>query len=680
MRIAFGYTAPLPFASRGQLPRRLSAMLRLGVQRVKSLRLAWARWSVYGVLLLVIAASIGLSIVMERAGSSIRSSAGPMLDQSLPQLRHLGNLDASLQRYQQALDQLSGAPASQQHFLALLPSLRADLERDFLALRLGMGAQPELAAVNAHYWRLLAQGQPLVREVQDAARNGQLARLALLVEAQYRDAAQLRARVSLLRDDVQQTIYAGGEAAEKNALGMTRLVHLFDLLALLSSGFLLYHVRARFRVEEQLAHQAGHDPLTGLAHRRSFEARLRSLPSTPHAVVLGTIDRFTRIVGGLGHSFGDQMIVGLLGRIRQAAECSGGEVYRLDGANFAILYQWPRESAEFEAALSALREEVGVPYSWQGHEIFTTLSLGAVSYPLHGREPEALLRNADAALQLARRAGGDTVVPYCEEINAQAGQRIATEAALRHAVERGELELHYQPQQALADGALVGFEALLRWRRDGQLVPPDQFIALAEESGLIVGIGDWVLEEACRQLCDWHRQGRTVPVAVNISPRQFAAPGFLPHLEALLATSGIKPELLELEITEGVVMEDAESAIALLQRLRSLGLRLAIDDFGTGYSSLAYLSRFPIDKLKIDQSFVRNMASVGEQRAIVQATIGLGHSLGLSVIAEGVETEAQRSLLCGWQCDQMQGYYYSRPLPAAAATRFLLDSQQQQAA
>ena len=682
MPIAFGYPATLPFAARGPLSRRLAAVLRLGVQRLKAVRLSLARWSVYGVLLVVIAASIGLSVVMERASSGIRSSAGPMLDRSLPQLRHLGNLDSSLQRYQQALDQLSGAPASQQHFLALLPSLRADLERDFLALRLGMGAQPELAAVNAHYWRLLAQGQLLVREVQDAARNGQLARVAVLVEAQYGEAARLRASVVLLRDDVQQTIYAGGEAAEKNALGMTRLVHLFDLLALLSSGFLLYHVRARFRVEEQLAHQAGHDPLTGLAHRRSFEARLRSLPSAPHAIVLGTIDRFTRIVGGLGHSFGDHMIVGLMKRISQAAECSGGEVYRLDGANFAILYQWPRESAEFDAALSALREEVGVPYSWQGHEIFTTLSLGAVSYPLHGREPEALLRNADAALQLARRAGGDTMVPYCEEINAQAAQRIATEAALRHAVERGELELHYQPQQALGDGALVGFEALLRWRRDGELVPPDQFIPLAEESGLIVGIGEWVLEQACRQLGDWRRQGMAagVCVAVNISPRQFAAPGFLPHLEALLATSGVDPRLLELEITEGVVMEDAESAIALLQRLRALGLRLAIDDFGTGYSSLAYLSRFPIDKLKIDQSFVRNMASVGEQRAIVQATIGLGHSLGLSVIAEGVETEAQRSLLCSWQCDQLQGYFYSRPLPAAAAARFLLDSQQQEAA
>ena len=567
MRTVFHHTAAsLPLSGFHPFVRRLAALLRLGVQRARQLRLPFARWSVYALLMLVIAASIGLSVVMERASSGIRNSIGPLLEQT------------------------------------------------------------------------------------QSSEGG------------------------------RQAIHADGKAAEKNAMGITRLVHLFDLLALLSSGFLLYHVRARYRVEQQLAHQAGHDPLTGLAHRRSFETRLRGLPARPHAVVLGTIDRFTRIVGGLGHSFGDHMIVGLLGRMRQAAECSGGEVYRLDGANFAILYQWPRESAEFEAAVSALRDEVGVPYSWQGHEIFTSLSLGAVSYPLHGREPEALLRNADAALQLARRAGGDTLVHYSEEINAQAAQRIATEAALRHAVERGELELHYQPQQALGDDALVGFEALLRWRRDGALVAPDQFIPLAEESGLIVPIGGWVLEAACRQLQAWQEQGLAVPVAVNISPRQFAAPGFLSHLETLLATSGVKPALLELEINEGVVMEDAEAAIALLKRLRALGLRLAIDDFGTGYSSLAYLSRFPIDKLKIDQSFVRNMASVGEQRAIVQATIGLGHSLGLSVIAEGVETDEQRSLLCGWRCDQIQGYYYSRPLPAAAATAFLQGCLQRHAA
>jgi EAL domain-containing protein (putative c-di-GMP-specific phosphodiesterase class I) len=228
---------------------------------------------------------------------------------------------------------------------------------------------------------------------------------------------------------------------------------------------------------------------------------------------------------------------------------------------------------------------------------------------------------------------------------------------------------------------LIGFEALVRWRRNGQLISPADFIPLAEESGLIVSIGNWVLEEACRQVSEWQAEtGQRVIVAVNISPRQFAAPGFLAHLESLLATTHVDPASIELEITESVMVEDAEIAIALLHRLRALGLKLAIDDFGTGYSSLAYLSRFPIHKLKIDQSFVRNMHSVSEQSAIVQATIGLGHSLGLTVIAEGVETEAQRAMLSGWRCDEIQGYYYSRPLPAESALKFLEGSLQLQAA
>jgi diguanylate cyclase (GGDEF)-like protein len=489
-----------------------------------------------------------------------------------------------------------------------------------------------------------------------------------------------------LGSDLDQLRRSLGEVPELAALHgeymrITRLVHMFDALALLASGFTLYHVWARVRVEEELKHQAGHDPLTGLAHRRSFETRLAGLPAVPHAVVLGTIDRFSRIVGGFGHAFGDRMMIGLAQRMRLAAERCGGEVFRLDGANFAILYRGASDSAEFAAAIASLRTEVCTPYSCEGHEIYTTLSLGVAGYPADGGVPEVLLRNADAALQTARRAGGDTLVAYTEQLQVETGSRLDLEAQLRRSVERGELELHYQPQQTLKDGSLVGFEALLRWRRDGQLVSPAQFIPLAEESGLIVQIGDWVLEQACRQISEWQGStGEPVSVAVNISPRQFADPGFLSRIESLLARSHIDPSCIELEITEGVMMDDAEGAIELLHQLRALGLKLSIDDFGTGYSSLSYLSRFPIHKLKIDQSFVRNMQTVAEQRAIVQATIGLGHSLGLTVIAEGVETEGQRRMLEAWRCDEVQGYLYSRPLPAGAALNFLEDSLQLQAA
>jgi EAL domain-containing protein (putative c-di-GMP-specific phosphodiesterase class I) len=242
-----------------------------------------------------------------------------------------------------------------------------------------------------------------------------------------------------------------------------------------------------------------------------------------------------------------------------------------------------------------------------------------------------------------------------------------------HALDRDELELHLQPQQRLADGRLVGFEALVRWRRHGELVPPGEFIPIAEESGLVIAIGEWVLERACAQILALRAMaGRDFVVAVNISARQFGHPDFLAKIEALLRRTGINPASLELEITEGAVMERTEAAVALLHKLRALGLKLSIDDFGTGYSSLAYLKRFPIDKLKIDQSFVRQLKPGSQDAAIVQAVIGLGHTLGIDVIAEGVETIEQREWLRRLSCDQIQGYFYSRPLAEPQLYAFVI--------
>ena len=635
-----------------------------------------SRRIVYALLLLVIGASVALSAVMEHTATAIGRDAAPLLNTAIPQLRGLNDFESALLRYQLVLDKRSTASITPERFQMLEAMGRAELDATLEQLRRSLGDGPELAALHDSYQRIVALTPDFERDVgaSPAATRRMLARV-------NEEVKQLRARIDALQARVERQIYSNGDMARRNVAGITRLVHLFDLLAVMSSLFMLYHVRAKVRVEDELTHQARHDPLTGLAHRRSFEARLAALPAQPHVIVLGTIDRFSRIIGGFGHAFGDRVMVGLAHRIRAAAERSGGEVFRLDGANFAILYRLRSGTGEFDAALAGLRDEMRDPYTYEGHEIFTTLSLGAVSYPHDGAAPDVLLRNADAALQAARRAGGDTLMAYSQQLNAVAGERLDLEAQLRHAIERGELELHYQPQQCLRDGAMIGFEALIRWRRDGALVSPAQFIPLAEESGLIVAIGSWVLEQACRQISEWQGEtGQRVCVAVNISPRQFAAPGFLAQIEELLARTHIDPGCIELEITEGVVMEDAEAAIALLQRLRALGLTLAIDDFGTGYSSLAYLSRFPIHKLKIDQSFVRNMLTVPEQGAIVQATIGLGHSLGLTVIAEGVESEAQRAMLSAWRCDEIQGYYYSRPLAAAAALDFLEDGQQLRAA
>lgn len=462
--------------------------------------------------------------------------------------------------------------------------------------------------------------------------------------------------------DVTELLREGG-MVDVNINRIARLVHWFNLLALTTALFMMYHIWARFRSEDALAHQAAHDPLTGLGHRRSLEHRLQRLRGRGHVVVLGSVDRFERVIGAYGHAFADQMMMDIAHRLRTLAAAHQGEVFRLDGANFVILYRHTVQSPAFARALAALQAEMQRPFHGRTHEVFSNLSLGAAEYPRHGSEPAALLRNADAALQSARAQGGATLVAYSEELNAEAERRVDLEAQLMYAVERDELELHFQPQQSLADGELLGFEALVRWRRDGVLVPPGEFIPIAEESGLVIAIGEWVLERACAQIIALREvSGRDLVVAVNISARQFRHPDFYGKIDALLRRTGINPASLELEITEGAVMEQTEAAIALLGKLRGLGVKLSIDDFGTGYSSLSYLKRFPIDKLKIDQSFVRQLKPNSHDAAIVQAVIGLGHTLGIKVIAEGVETFDQREWLKRLACDEIQGYYYSRPL------------------
>jgi diguanylate cyclase len=453
---------------------------------------------------------------------------------------------------------------------------------------------------------------------------------------------------------------------------VAHLVHWFNLLALLTALFLMYHIWARFRSEDALAHQAAHDPLTGLGHRRALERKLRSLRGQTHALVLGSIDRFERVIGAYGYEFADQMIVEIAGRLNAVAAEHQGEVFKLDGANFVILYRHSAHTPAFDTARKALQATMSSPFVHRKHEIFASLSLGAVEYPSHCTEPATLLRHADAARQSARSAGGNMLMIYSEALNQESQRRVELEAQLVHAIQRDELELYYQPQQRLHDDALIGFEALVRWRRGDTVISPGDFIPIAEESSLVIAIGDKVLERACLKIRELRElTGEDVVIAVNIAPRQFLHPDFLSKIERLLQTTKIDPTSLELEITEGAVMEQTESAIKLLHHLRALGLKLSIDDFGTGYSSLSYLKRFPINKLKIDQSFVRQLTPHSPDSAIVEAVIGLGHTLGIHVIAEGVETNEQREWLKRLSCDEIQGYFYSRPLPCAHVLQFV---------
>src|SRR5450830_522559 len=615
------------------------------------------RWAIYGLLVVVIAAGIALFFAMARTANDIRSSTSPLLEEKIPTLRHLSDFESALLRYQLALNK---------YYVASIGRDRFDHIEDEEAA--------QMSKLLSNYNAILAMGPALEKLMANSSATAREPARALLADLNVKTNS-VRSLLDQAKHDVERSIYQVGDMANSGVDHISWLVHVYSVGMLLVALFLMYHVWARFRSENALAFAAAHDPLTGLAHRGSFERRLKTMENEPHTVVLGMIDRFERVVGGLGHAFGDRLMQEMASRIKRAAERHGGEVFRLNGANVAILYKSKGDNLNFQEALSSLQEYMRQPFEFGQHEIFSSMSMGGAEYPRDGAEHAHLLQNADAALQAARDAGGDCFVQYSNALNTRAQERLALEAQLRHAIERNELELHFQPQQGLTDDKLVGFEALVRWRRNGELISPADFIPLAEESGLIVPIGDWVLAEACRQAKIWSLETpRKFVIAVNISPRQFHHPSFLRRVTETLSESQIDPSFIELEITEGIVMRDVERTIELLEDLRKRGLTLAIDDFGTGYSSLAYLKRFSIDKLKIDQSFIRHLRPNSEDAAIVQAVINLGHHLGLSVIAEGVETANQRELLRAWGCDEIQGYFYGRPLSADKATQFIFEN------
>ncbi|MGH8632108.1 MAG: putative bifunctional diguanylate cyclase/phosphodiesterase, partial [Burkholderiales bacterium] len=310
----------------------------------------------------------------------------------------------------------------------------------------------------------------------------------------------------------------------------------------------------------------------------------------------------------------------------------------------------------------------------EGDEIISSCSVGISLYPSDGMDGDTLLKHADTAMYDAKSGGRGNFRFFSAEMNAELSQRMKIEAGLRRALERNEFVLHYQPRIGLRSGAVESLEALVRWESpESGLVAPAHFIPVAEDSGLIVPIGQWVLRAACSQLREWHASGASrIAVSVNISPRQFRRPELVEAIQHTLAETGLEPRFLEIEVTESLVMENAEDFVARLYALKALGVEVSVDDFGTGYSSLNYLKRFPVDRLKVDQSFVRDIIADQDDATIVKAIVRLGHSLGLMVTAEGVETGEQLDFLRACRCDQAQGFYFSRPLPAEEIETLIL--------
>jgi diguanylate cyclase (GGDEF)-like protein len=436
-------------------------------------------------------------------------------------------------------------------------------------------------------------------------------------------------------------------------------------------------IKERRQAEEVVRFAATHDPLTGLPNRlllaeranRVFGAAKRVGPGV--ALLFIDLDRFKNINDTLGHEAGDRLLQKVAGRLARCVRRSD-TVARQGGDEFVVLidaFQDPRDLAQVAEKILA---EVAQPITVYGKEFQVTASIGISTCPIHGDDMRALLKNADIAMYRAKQQG-NTYQFYAEQMNLHSVERLELETALRHALQRNELRLHYQPKIEARTRRITGIECLLRWQHPTiGLIPPDQLIPLAEETGLIVPIGKWALRAACLQAREWAGQGIPSPrIAVNLSARQFKSDTLLGDVTSTIVETGIDPRWVELEVTESVMMPEPERAVKLLRSLKAIGVRLTIDDFGTGYSSLAYLKRLPIDCVKIDASFVRGIPVDASDVAITETILAMAGSLGLNVVAEGVETRDQVLFLERRGCDEMQGYYFSKPLPAEELTAYL---------
>jgi diguanylate cyclase (GGDEF)-like protein len=429
----------------------------------------------------------------------------------------------------------------------------------------------------------------------------------------------------------------------------------------------------------EVNHLAYYDTLTELPNRALFEDRVTQAVAVAQRAeqTLGLLfvspDQLKKVKDTLGHLPGDLLIKEVATRLKGCVS-KADTVARFGGEEFAFLLTASVQTKDVVEMIGAIREVLKPPFDLDGHELFVTASVGISLFPLDGEDCQSLLKNAGAALCRARNSGGNTYQFYTSDMHAIASKRLALETSLRHAIENGKLLLHYQPRVAMDSLLIIGVEALVRWPHPQLgLVPPADFIHLAEETGLILPLGEWVLRTACRQNRTWQDQG-FVPMrmGVNISARELQGQSLAEIVVQVLHETSLAPEFLELELTESSVMSDAAAAIEVLTRLKTMGVTILVDDFGTGFSSLSYLKRLPIDALKIDQSFVRDLTTDPDDASLIMAIITLAHNLRLRVVAEGVETEEQLRFLHLLRCDEIQGFMFSKPLPADGLERLLV--------
>ncbi|MCW8889837.1 MAG: EAL domain-containing protein [Sedimenticola sp.] len=437
-----------------------------------------------------------------------------------------------------------------------------------------------------------------------------------------------------------------------------------------SNDKLQKEIGIRTQAEKNLKHLAHHDTLTNLPNRLLLDARLEHAIQRAHrnqsqlAVLFLDLDNFKHINDSLGHIAGDQLLQKVTLRLNQATRADD-TIARLGGDEFVVLMEDFEDTTNIICLAQKILDRINEPFEVNNKAIFTGCSIGISLYPQDGETAATLLRNADAAMYRTKDEGRNSYNFYTQEMTATAYDRIILEGSLRRAIENDELAIYYQPQKRLATGQIVGLEALVRWiHPEMGVLPPGRFLPVAEASGLIVQLGEWVLKNACRQMVEWKQKGLPIEViAVNLAGKQIRRNDLVEGIGRTLEATGCRPEWLELEVTEGFIMTETHDSIGALEQLRRMGIQLAIDDFGTGYSSLSYLKKLPIHRLKIDRSFVQDLEGNSDDAAIVRAIVSLGNSLQLDITAEGIETPYQEAFLTELGCELGQGYLYSQPLP-----------------
>jgi diguanylate cyclase (GGDEF)-like protein len=506
--------------------------------------------------------------------------------------------------------------------------------------------------------------------------------LATYAPVHVYDAAPVEAVLEIYRDIT--SLVEASEAGQWKILAavfsaMALVYALVQLILARYERLLRDQERERAAQEERIRHQAYHDPLTGLPNRASFtehldEAMRRAKRAGwPLALLFLDLDLFKRVNDSLGHDAGDRLLRVAAERIRRSVR-EADMLFRMGGDEFTVLLEDVRGPEEAAQVAGRVIEAVAEPLSVSHHEIAVTASIGIALYPRDDTVGERLVKSADTAMYRAKELGRNRYAFFAREMNERVESQMMMEAALRRALKNEEFVLHFQPRVSAATGRATGAEALLRWKHpEWGLIEPARFVPLLEETGLVVQVGAWVLAEACRQAQAWQAAGLPrLRVSVNLSSRQFRSEGLAETVSEALRASGLAPELLELEMTESLLVENVEHAMGVMGRLKAIGTAISIDDFGTGYSSLGYLKRFPIDSLKIDRSFVRDIATSPKDAAIVNAISALARSLGIGLIAEGVEEPWQAEFLRLRHCTEMQGYLFSRPLPAESLAEALV--------